>query len=92
MSRGFDPDFAFPTLSHNCRLPFPLGEAVFRPSASRFSTPAARRSSPPETAAVPACSPFDSTVRDFHCFSALEDAKCIKITHGGIEIPRRKNA
>jgi len=79
----------FPTIAV---FPSPLDETVFRPSASRFSTPAARRSSPPETPAVPACSPFDSTVRDFHRFPAPEDAKCIKITHGGIEIQRRENA
>ena len=79
----------FPTIAV---FPSPLDETVFRPSASRFSTPAARRSSPPETPAVPARSPFDSTVRDYRRFPAPEDAKCIKITHGGIEIQRRENA
>ena len=53
MSRGFDPDFAFPTLSHNCRLPLtprrggfpPLGEPVFHPGrAPKFAARNARRS------------------------------------------------
>jgi hypothetical protein len=69
---------------------FPTIDAFPFRAASRFSVPAARRSSPPETFAVPAGSPFDSTVRDFRRFTALEDAKCIKITHGGIEIRRRE--
>ena len=83
MSRGLGPLFAIPTLSHNWHIPIP--------SARRFSAHAARRSSPPETPAVPARSPFDSTVRDFLRFPAPEDAKCIKITHGVIEIRRVEN-
>ena len=39
-------------------------------------------------AASPLGMDTDSTVCDFHRFLASEDTKCIKITHGGIEIRR----
>ena len=83
MSRGFDPIFAFPTL---------FQQLAHSPPARRagFPSPAARQDSPPETLAVPAASPFDSTVCDFHRSAAPEDVKCIKITHGGIESGARE--
>jgi len=69
---------------------FPTIDTFLSRAASLFSVPAARRSSPPETPAVPACSPFDSTVCDFRRSAAPEDVKCIKITHGGIESGARE--
>ena len=83
MSRGFDPVFAFPTLSHNL-LTAPSGP----PPPLRAGVPPLARAviRPPKRLPFPPCLPTDSTVRDFRRLPAPEDAKCIKITHGGVEI------
>ena len=81
MSRGLGPVLHFPHFPTIDTFPLPPGEP--------FSVPRPRRCSPPETRAVPVGFPFDSTVCDFRRFSAQEDAKCIKITHGGIENPEQ---
>ena len=71
MSRGFDPVFAFPTLSHNL-LTAPSDPL---PPRNPFRTPPV----PPRRTSIAPCVKLVQ-------FSAHGDAFCIKITHGGIEM------
>ena len=79
MSRGQTPVFAFPTLFPQLALFHPTRDARFPPLARA----GIRR---PKRLPFPTVLPFNSTVCDFRDFSALEDEKHIKITHGAIEI------
>ena len=81
VSRGWRPNLAFPTHFQQLAHSLPAWQAL-------SSVPRAQRSSPPASLGARPFHPFDSTVRDFCDFSASEDAKGIKITHGEIEIRR----